>query len=177
MGIPKKVTTKYLSSLGFKSKNDRPLLTIVKALGFVTSSGEPTGKWKLYRDKKQAPAAMAQAIREHYAELFKTYPDANQKDNEALHNFFSTHTSVATRTLQYMIATFRALVGLADFKAQPTHAPAGVTPPKDDQPPRVDTPAKAGLTVNINIQLTLPEGSTPETFDAFFKAMKKHLLE
>lgn len=186
-GVPSKVTTKYIESLGFKTKNDRPLLTIVKALGFVTSSGEPTKKWQLYRNKKHAPAVMAQAIKEYYAELYKTYADAHLKDNEALHNFFSTQTTVGATTLRFMIATFRTLAGLADFQAQPTPAPADATPPAGDIPLQVDTTellqllskkqGKAGLTVNINIQLTLPEGATPETFDAFFNAMKKHLLE
>ena len=35
---------------------------------------------------------------------------------------------------------------------------------------------RSGMTININIQLTLPEGSDSETFEAFFKAMNKHLL-
>src|SRR5439155_1400252 len=38
-GKPEKVTLKTIESLGFKSINDRPLLSIIKALGLVDGSG------------------------------------------------------------------------------------------------------------------------------------------
>lgn len=185
-GVPKKLTYKHLESLGFKSNNDRPLTAIIKALGFTSSSGEPTERWSQYRHKAQSPIVLAQGIREHYMDLFNVYPDANLKDNEALNNFFSTHTTVGAGTVKLMIATFKTLVGLADFQAD---APAVSRPPAemtseangagpDTIPiasPQVQ--AKGGLGVNINIELALPENATAETFDAFFKSMKKYLLD
>ena len=36
--------------------------------------------------------------------------------------------------------------------------------------------SKGGVTININIELALPENASQETFDTFFKSMKKHLL-
>ena len=36
--------------------------------------------------------------------------------------------------------------------------------------------ASPGVTVNINVQLTLPENADAKTFDQFFKAMREHLL-
>jgi hypothetical protein len=180
-GVPPKLTIKYLESLGFKSNNDRPLISIMKALGFASSTGEPTERWRSYRNKNKAPIVLAQGIREHYEGLFNTYPDANLKDNEALHNFFSTHTTVGAGTLAFMIATFKALAKLADFQTETpavsttlkeitSNATGAVAAKQQDQ-------AKGGFTVNINIELALPENATPETFDEFFKSMKKHLLD
>ena len=88
-GVPDKITIKTLESLGFKSTNDRPIVGIMKAVGFVSASGEPTKRWQQYRNKQTAGTALAAGIREHYNELFKTYPDAHQRDNEALRNFFT----------------------------------------------------------------------------------------
>lgn len=34
-GVPPKVTIQYIESVGFKSKNDRAILTVLKAIGFV----------------------------------------------------------------------------------------------------------------------------------------------
>jgi hypothetical protein len=179
-GVPPKLTIKHLEALGFKSNNDRPLVTIMKAIGFVSSSGEPTEKWKLYRNKAKAPIVLAQGIREHYAELFNVYPDAYLKDNEALRNFFSTHTTVGAGALNYMIATFKALAGLADFKTETTVVSSESTVATLDTTGVVTTTqqgqAKGGFAVNINIELALPENATAETYDAFFKSMKKHLL-
>jgi len=189
VGVPDKVTVRYLESLGFKSKNDRSLVRIIKALGFISSGGVPTERWQQYRDKTHAPVVLAQGLKEHYVELFKMYPDAHLKDKEALHNFFSSHTTVGANTLSIMIATFKVLADLADFEKQPGSVSAvpSVTQASTAQASPTQIPesgaallqqqTRGGLTVNINIQLTLPENATPDTFDAFFKSMKKHLLD
>ena len=174
-GVPDKLTLRHLESLGFKTKNDRALLSIMKAIGFVSPTGEPTGRWQEYRNKARAGAVLAEGLHEHYADLFKTYPDAHLKDNEALHNFFSTHTSVGAGALRYMIATFKTLADMAEFGAPPRETVGvGVTPIAEPAV-SVSRTARPGVGITINIQLTLPEGSTAETFDAFFKAMREHL--
>src|SRR5439155_21417783 len=94
-GVPDKVTLKYLEKVGFKGKNDRYILGILKFLGFVDSTGVPTKMWRAYRNKEAARATLAAAMREAYGDLFRTYPDAHRKDNEALRNYFSAHTTVA----------------------------------------------------------------------------------
>src|SRR5437667_8276492 len=112
-GKPDKVTLKTIQSLGFKSNNDRALLPIIKALGLVDGSGVPSARWSAFRSNHKA--ALAAGIREHYAKLFALYPDAYQKDTEALNSFFSSHTSVAAGTLKFIISTFKTLCSQADF--------------------------------------------------------------
>jgi hypothetical protein len=34
-----------------------------------------------------------------------------------------------------------------------------------------------GVTININVQLTLPETKDEKVFDAFFSAMRRHLID
>jgi hypothetical protein len=52
VGVPEKVTNNYLVSVGFKSSNDRALITVLKSLKFVDSSGKPTTRWQHYRGYK-----------------------------------------------------------------------------------------------------------------------------
>ncbi len=181
-GKPDKVTLQTIRSLGFKSNNDRALLPIIKALGLVDGSGAPTARWSSFRSNHKA--ALAAGIREHYAKLFALYPDAFQKDTEALNSFFSSHTSVSAGTLKFIISTFKTLCSLADFGPESTlievTSPAAATAPigaptiiAQSQP---IVSAGPGLTVNINVQLTLPENADAKTFDQFFKAMREHLL-
>jgi hypothetical protein len=181
-GKPDKVTLKTIQSLGFKSNNDRALLPIIKALGLVDGSGAPASRWGAFRSNHKA--ALAAGIREHYAKLFALYPDAFQKDTEALNSFFSSHTSVSAGTLKFIISTFKTLCSLADFGPEsmsieatiPAAAhPQGGTPAivAHSQP---IVSAGSGVTVNINVQLTLPENADATTFDQFFKAMREHLL-
>ena len=82
-----------------------------------------------------------------------------------------------------MVGTFKTLVGLADFQTEApgvsTALPEDTTGAGEGEAPRtlLQGQAKGGLAVNINIQLSLPENASAETFDAFFKSMKKHLLD
>jgi hypothetical protein len=180
-GKPEKVTLKTIESLGFKSNNDRALLPIIKAVGLVDGSGVPTPRWSAFRSNPKP--ALAAGIREHYAKLFALYPDAFQKDTEALNSFFSSHTSVSAGTLKFIISTFKTLCSLADFSSESASveiaAPAAIAnagAPAVVAHSRPIVSAGPGMTVNINVQLTLPENADAKTFDEFFKAMREHLL-
>jgi hypothetical protein len=141
--------------------------------------------WKKYRNKNLSQAVMATALRSTYSGLFDTYPDAHRKDNEALRNYFSSHSDVGEAALNYMVATFKALTELADFGAevpdlsgagsggerQVTGAEAGT-----DLTRKVRRIGEAGVTININVQLQIPDTDKAETYDNFFAALKKHLL-
>lgn len=188
-GVPPKVTFQYITSVGFKSKNDRAILTALKFINFVDNSGVPTKLWQSYRVKSQSPKVLAGALKTAYKTLFDTYPDANRKDNEALRNFFSSHTSVAEGTVTLMVRTFKTMADMGNFDS-PADGPevevgveesglelegragggAGVVKRK------VVTPTPNGMTVNINIQLQIPATDKADVYDSFFAAMKKHLL-
>jgi len=176
-GVPPKVTYKYLESLGFKSKNDRYLVGILKFLGFLDSSGKPTERWRAY--KEGAPVAMAGAIRTAYGDLFNMYPDAYRKDSEALRNYFSTQTAVAESTLRLIVRTFTALCELANFEglAAAVSAALSTAPaPEVVGPSPTALREPAGITVNINIQLALPATEDASIYEKLFAALKKHLL-
>jgi hypothetical protein len=186
-GVPEKVTQKYLEKVGFKSTNDRYILGILKFLGFVDATGMPTKTWTDYRNRQTAGATLAAAMRSGYADLFKTYPDADRKDNEALRNYFSAHTKVAESTLGLIVTTFKALAALADFEAAPAARSDETT--EDVAAParrraaavtRTDADARStGLgapTININIQLQLPATEDAAIYDKLFAALKKHLF-
>jgi hypothetical protein len=178
-GVPPKVTYKYLESVGFKSKNDRYLVGILKFVGFLDVSGRPTEIWHAYRHKEAAPEVMAKAVHTAYGDLFNTYPDAYRKDNEALRNYFSTQTAVAESTLGLIVRTFTALCELADFEGQATvvsAAPSTASTPVSASPSPTASQEQPGMTVNINIQLTLPATEDASVYDKLFAAMKKYLL-
>lgn len=96
---------------------------------------------------------------------------------------FSSQSSAGKQTIDRMVTTFKALSGLAEFDGQAPTAASGAAP---QVPAPVIAPGgtplaaperqAAGLTVNVNIQLTLPETTDSKVFDAFFKSMKQHLL-
>lgn len=129
IGVPSKVTQKSIEGMGFKSKNDRYLLGVLKALRFVTDSGEPTDRWRAYRDQVNGPRVLASALRDCYADVFETYPDAHAKDASTLRNFMAANTDSAKVTVDRMVQTFRNMAEVAAFDGQEavSAAPARAT--------------------------------------------------
>jgi hypothetical protein len=171
-GMPLKVTRDYLKSAGFKSNNERAIITVLRFIGFIDSGGAPTDKWVAYRNKGEAPNVLGNAIRQAYGQLFDMYPDAHQKDSEALRNFFATHTNVGDKAVSTMVSTFQALCSIARFEAAPISVQnePGLTPPISGEE------ALGIQTLTINLQLTLPATADSSVYEKIFEAMKKHLL-
>ena len=117
VGIPDKVTIRYLYAIGFKSRNDRALIPVLKSLKCVDDSGTPTNKYRQFRDKNQSKKILGATIKAAYSEIFKIYPDAAKKDGSTLQNFFSTNTGLGERAVKSIVETFKALCSIADFNA------------------------------------------------------------
>jgi len=179
-GKPAKVTAKYLKGLGFKSANDYYVIGILKALGFVDPAGVPTERWQAYRDKAQARAVLASSIRDAYPELFELYPDAYRKDDEALRNFFSSHSGVGDATVTYMLHTFKGLCTLADFEGVSTidarEQRKDLANHETEQKRIVRTSTAGAVTINVNVQLQLPATDDGAIYDRLFESLKKHIL-
>ncbi|MEM7755991.1 MAG: DUF5343 domain-containing protein, partial [Planctomycetota bacterium] len=181
-GVPEKFNQGYLGATAFRSSNDRALVPLMKALRFIDSSGTPTERWKSYRNRDQASAVMAQAVRDAYAELFAMYPDAHRQSADTIRNFMASKSSVGERALGCMVTTFRSLCDLADFNKtegeSDEHAGnvviqngSGTT-----RTVRNRSVSHPDATVNVNINLTIEPTSDPDVYDAFFAAMRRHLI-
>jgi len=183
VGVPPKADAKWLTTLGYSSTNDRASLSVLKFIGFIDRADVPTQLWKDFRGAN-SKAAMANALMSGYKELYETYPDAHQRRNDELESFFKSHSKAGAQAIGKTVTTFKALCELADFSSVPSPTPVsgeikevlspspGVLTPSQ---PKVAVPGH-GLTININIQLTLPEGADEAVYEKFFAAMKKHLL-
>jgi hypothetical protein len=125
-GVPPKITIQYLTSVGYKSINDRAIIPVLKFINFLDTSGVPLERYTEFHNKKIAGMVMANSLKAAYKDLFDTYPDAYRKDDEALRNYFRTHTSAGDQVVKATVATFKALCELADFEAK-TEEPTVLT--------------------------------------------------
>ena len=55
---------RLLKQLGYGSSSDRPIIAVMKALRFLTESGEPTERYRRFRDPAQSGRVMAEALRD-----------------------------------------------------------------------------------------------------------------
>lgn len=175
-GVPGKLTQKELAARGFKSTNDRSLISVLKALGLIGSDGAPTKRWQAYRDRSTNRALLAQLVRDAYADLFAVYPDAHQRPDADLKNFMSSKTKSGERAILYMVQTFKAIAGLADFDAGPVPAtiPEGGAEGGTAVPPHLRM--ELAPQIHINLQVHLTDMDDERKIDAVFRSMAEHIF-
>ena len=178
VGVPTKITTPWLKTIGFTSSNDSTLVGVLRQVGLIDASSVPTPIWTQYRSNRHK-AILGKAIRDGYAELFAVYADAQSRPNSELEDVFSTSSSAGKQTISKTVSTFRSLAENADFgeydpptavdtSATPLHHPVGAAANVSSAPQRL--PA-----VHIDIQIHIaPEASTQQ-IDDIFRSMSKHL--
>jgi hypothetical protein len=177
--IPGKFTIKHMESLGYRSTNDRAIISVLKQIKFLDGNGTPTQDYRNYRDSSKSKTVLAKCIKEGYSKLFDLYSDANRKDFETLKNFFSTHTEVGERAVKSMVGTFKALCEMADFENTIPITTKPETPFKIEQeltPSPTIPNTQSTPSVNINIELHLPATDDASIYDKLFESLKKHLL-
>jgi len=78
---PDQITIQMLKDWGFTSTNDRALLRLLKALGFLSPDGKPTSRYHEFRDHSKSATVMAAGLREAYGDIFliKEHPQAQTK--------------------------------------------------------------------------------------------------
>lgn len=179
---PDKFTQKFLYDLGFTGVNDRPFVSVLKALGFIDESGVPTQRYYDYLDEENSKSVLAMGIREAYGDLFavnqKAYEMSNDKVKGKLKSLLQGKKSDAV--LKKMAATFITLCGLAEFTGIPKSMEK-----KKDEPKRekAKTAAKkeiesvAGeISLKYSINIELPNTRDQLVYDAIFRSIRENLL-
>jgi hypothetical protein len=185
---PAKFTTNFLEQLGFKSTNDRAAIGVLKALGLLSDSGEPTTRYFEFLDGTESRRVLADAIQEAYADLYAVNKEAHKLPQSDLQEKMKTISQgqFSEAVLAKMSTTFKTLSELADLDT-PSKKPSKIEPEVkvDHVDPASVTPkalpAQSGSKslvsgFHYNIQIILPESRDPAVYDALFRSLKEHLL-
>jgi len=182
-GVPEKVTRQHLESLGYKSKNDRPIPNVLKFIGVLDSNTAPTPSYAKLRNKQKAPTELAGMIKKAYSVLYATYPDAHKKDAETLKTWFASHTTVGEASVKNMTQTFTSLCSLADFDGGPASPDEDNGEDQNNEKEKskssTETTRKRGsldTQVAFNIQIQIPGDQPPEVYESIFKNLGKYVL-
>ena len=188
-GVPAKATNDWLRSLGFTSSNDRSLVSVLRQIGFIDAQGVPQPAWREYRGADHR-AVLGRAIVLGYDMLYSTYPDAHVRNSVDLSHVFGTKTTAGKQAIDKMVSTFKNLAKEADFDVS-----GGAATTSEASSAAVDksgrdgarsgsgtallttTETRGAVTINVNVQLTIPETTDEKVFEAFFSAMRKHLID
>jgi len=187
VGVPPKVNRKWMGSINFGGGNDQYIIAVLKHIGFIDNSCVPTDLWRLFKDTLKSKAVLAQGIRQGYAEILATYPDAHKKDRGVIYAFFSSKTGKAKATVDLMVSTFINLCQLADFEAIPVPVTQSLgtslpSPTMTQATPtaiagvKLPLTPEGGIRLDVSIRIELPVTQDADVYDKIFKSLKKHLL-
>lgn len=179
---PDKFNREHLAGLGFGGSNDRAVIPLLKALGFLSPEGGPTARYHEYRDQSRSRQVLGEALLEAYGDLFTINENPTPKDRGVIEGKFKSTHSASDRVAQQQALTFFALLKLADLEAarsgrKPELPPDERTEALQSPPavlPRGATPPAVAL--RYNIQVHLPPSKDVEVYNAIFKALREHLL-
>jgi hypothetical protein len=183
---PPRFTQKFLETLGFTSTNDRLIISVLKALGFLSDTGEPLGRYHEFLDRGQSKQVLADGIRQAYADLFQIKADAQSMTRVDVKNKMKTLSQgqYSDGVLDKMAATFRALVDQADFAASGRDSIDDEADGEGEQDNGSQSEVPAGNNVGgalgikglvYNINIHLPESRDPAVYDALFRSLRQHL--
>jgi hypothetical protein len=182
---PERFTQDYLATkLGFGSGSARPFIPMLKRLGFLGSDGTPTRLYAQFRNPDTRGAAMAEAIRLGYKDVYERNEYAHDLSKEKFKNLIVEMTGLKPNdaTASAIVGTFNNLKTYAKFgeKLQDGKAVIStVEPMREDAAGSSETRAEhaSGLSLSYTINLNLPETSDVEVFNAIFRSLKEHLLK
>lgn len=182
-GAPPKFTQEFLKSLGFTSSTDRPVIGVLKALGFLSSDGVPIERYNAYRDASRSGQTLADGLRDGWSGIFLVDQGANQRPAARLTELFKSVSGKGDSSAKKMATTFKILCDMADWSATTTDEPRKVE--ASSQPESKLVPGGSALVesrgnvvaLHHDVHIHLPPTSDVSVFTAIFRALKAELLD
>lgn len=183
--VPEAFTQKFLAdTIGLKASGDRPLINLLRLLGFLDSSGKPTPRYSALKNEKIAGIEIARGIRQAYQPLFDANENAHKLDGADLRGLVAQVSGADTGTTSKIVGTFKSLLKLADFESenQLTEDEEPQTNSKKashiETPPALDSLELKGTKdmrpeFHYNFQIHLPSNGSEETYANIFNAIRK----
>lgn len=185
--VPERYTNDFQDTvLGYGSGSARAFPPFLKKLGFLESDGRPTDLYRRFRNSDSSGAAMAEAMRRGFSDIFQKNEYANRLSDDKLKNLIVeiTGRESGDSTVSAIFGSFKACKALADFDAEAntdTAAEERVLPldisrsiVKHD--PTSNSTRSRDLRLAYTININLPETKDVEVFNAIFTAIKQNLL-
>lgn len=176
---PAHFTQQLLQDLGFKSKNHRSYIQILKSLGFLSPDGKPTQRYLDYRDHSKSDKIMGKALREAYSDIFLMNENPLSLDRSSVQGKFKSYHNVSDNVAKIMANNFFELLKFADLSESPQE---NIQPLDEVNYAEVKTSNVNGVQANslvtglhYNIQVHLPATKDIEVYNAIFKSLKEHL--
>lgn len=173
---PGKVNIDTLKAWGLKNTNDQSIIRVLKAVGLVSSTNEPTERYVEFMASDKGPAVLAAAIKAVWAPLFESSHEPHKEDAATIRNYFHVHSGGGERAIQLQIQTFKALCDHADFKATLPARTSGSAKGAAGPAGSLGVSAGPGTSIHIDLHIHLPENKTRRDYEYIFEDIARHIF-
>ena len=176
--IPDNFNNNFLqTTIGLKGSNDRPLIPLLRNLGFIDQSNTPTSTYRLLKGDKRK-IAWAEGVRKAYGPLFDADDTAHKLSADKLKSLVSQVAGTDDDATARIASTFSTVVKLGDFENIASKSSDEETSQEEaDNPEREERqkglPRGLRTEFHYNIQVQLPSNGTEETYLNIFNAIRK----
>jgi hypothetical protein len=184
---PPRFTQDFLATkLGFPGGTPKPMIPLLKRIGFLGSDGIPTDLYKQFRNPSQSKNAMAQGIRTAYDDLYSRNEYLHELSDEEFRGLVVSATGLEndSRLVDAICGTFKALKSFASFEDSgedeplPPQSSSALAPPMQTPPPFPPQQEQGiGMNLSYTINLNLPATTDINVFNAIFKSLRDNLLK
>lgn len=170
----------FLSAVfGVSGGSARPIPPILKSTGLLNQSGAPTELYSDFQTTSGRSNAALEALRNGFSEIFKRNQYAHKLDEKGLLDLIVTITGLpradpVTKSIQNTFQVFQRYAKDAkEQKSEPHEQEGDASRDKDHSihPPNPNL----GLVYNINI--SIPETTNIEVYNAIFRSIKLNLMQ
>lgn len=180
--VPPRYTQDFQATvLGYGSGSAKPFIPFLKRLGFIQSDGTPTELYTRFRNADSSGAAMAEAMRHGFSDIFRKNEFAHALTDEKLKNLVVevTGKEPGDGTVGAIVGSFKACKQIADFEATPTPTKDKIEPleiSKSLVRQQVKASSSSDLRLAYTINVNLPETTDVNVYNAIFSAIRANLL-
>lgn len=173
---PSKFSKETLKSWNVSSNNNAVTnFRVLKKIGFLTESNEPTDLYIEFMKTGTGPMVLAQKIRDTYKPLYDNSPTPHSESNEELKKLFNIHSGGSEDTLRLQLQTFKALSEFAEFNELKS---IGNNPDLDKEKKTEQGDHKSQSTIppiRLDLHIHLPENKTSREYENIIQDIAKYI--
>jgi hypothetical protein len=177
---PVKLDPKLVVSWGCAqsvTSNLRGALLVLKKIGLIATSYDPTALYVEYMNRATGPAALGAKIRDIYSEIFNASHSPQSENDETLEQLFNVHAGGSENLVRLQMQTFKALCDSATFTAPATRAATTRGEPTsiEHTDPGGGHSGPSLPPVKIDLHIHLPENKTTREYEAIIQDIAKYI--
>jgi hypothetical protein len=172
---PPKMTFDTLKSWNVSNNsNSRTAIRVLKKLGLLNESGEPTDFYVEFMKPGTGPGVLAERIKNVYRELFQNSLAPHRDTDEALKNLFNIHSGGGEDAMRLQIQTFKALSEYANFDSNSSASDKG-TGSGNAASSGAGGGAPSLPPVQIDLHIHLPENKATRDYEAIIQDIARYI--